>query len=182
MTCSEHSCNECSLYDKGDRPTPCFKRVAETALDILEELETMKQELEDERNSKLLLEEMHYENGIIDMKLSGEHAMFFLYQLVQLFEQNGGKNYLTMEVRNGAKHYEITIRNCNAYDTPALKIQRLEETLRDISNYLYDIMPTGELSLKESDFVLKLYTAKEMADKAIDAISVQNNGEKEEPK
>ncbi len=42
-----------------------------------------------------------------------------------------------------------------------------EDVLRDISNYLYEIMPVGALSPDEADWVYKLNTAKELADNAI---------------
>jgi FtsZ-binding cell division protein ZapB len=56
----------------------------------------------------------------------------------------------------------------NPADVEALA--RDEDTLRDISNYLYDILPTGELTPQESDFVWKINTAKTMADKAIEKV------------
>jgi DNA repair ATPase RecN len=54
----------------------------------------------------------------------------------------------------------------NPADVEALA--RDEDTLRDISNYLYDILPTGELTPQEADFVWKINTAKTMAEKAIE--------------
>jgi len=54
----------------------------------------------------------------------------------------------------------------NPADVEALA--RDEDTLRDISDYLYDILPTGELTPQEADFVWKINTAKTMAEKAVE--------------
>jgi hypothetical protein len=95
--------------------------------------------LEDE----LMLRNMKYDENGLEMSLSGEPAKLFLRMLVDLFEQNGGENFLTMTIHNQDKKYEITIVNQNGKDTPAEKVERLQkeiEQLKDDNDRAYDIL------------------------------------------
>ena len=74
----------------------------------------------------------------------------------------------TDEVNRAAQAREIALQAIEKRDEALMKVG---DVLRDISNYLYDILPTGELSLKEADFVWEINTAKTMADKALDKIA-----------
>lgn len=56
----------------------------------------------------------------------------------------------------------------NPADVEALKQAR--EALRNISNYLYDILPVGKLTPEQADFVWKINDGKKIADEAIAAI------------
>ncbi|ADO59702.1 hypothetical protein [Paenibacillus polymyxa] len=78
-------------------------------------------------------------NGL-DFKLSGEAGKFFMYSLVQFFEQNGGKNYLTFDVGMGEHDYSITIQNnlghsiTNQLQEKDAEIARLKKIIKDAHN------------------------------------------------
>lgn len=65
----------------------------------------------------------------LHMTASGEPAMIFMEMLVGLFEQNGGKNFLTLTVEkpDKSKRYSITIQNLNGELSPAEKMEALEK-------------------------------------------------------
>ena len=75
--------------------------------------------------SDLMLEDMSMHDGGIDMTVSGDTAQRFYANLIRLFKQAGGKNFLTLSVSNKAEKYAITIQDCNGADTPEEKIKRL---------------------------------------------------------
>lgn len=78
----------------------------------------------------LKLHEMSYKDGVIDMSLSGEQAKIFMSSLIEFFKQNGGENFLTLTVNDGDNNkFAINIQNCNGIDTPAEKLQRLDNQL-----------------------------------------------------
>jgi hypothetical protein len=77
----------------------------------------------------LKLREIHFDEKGLDMRLSGEPAMMFMKMFVDLFEQNGGKNFLTITLKNQDNKYAITIQNCNCVDTPAEKLSNMKELL-----------------------------------------------------
>lgn len=82
---------------------------------------------ENVRLSSPLVESLNYEKGQIDMRLSGVHAMNMLEAFVDLFETNGGKNFLTTTLEAPArnKRYEVTINNLNGELSSAEKINQL---------------------------------------------------------
>lgn len=80
-------------------------------------------------NTDLLLHEMELKEGKIDMKVSGENANIFMQRLIQFFKQNGGKNFLTIEVGLKGENYAITIQNCNGKDSPQAMLKRYKEAL-----------------------------------------------------
>lgn len=75
----------------------------------------------------LYLHELKVDEKGLDMKLSGEPARFFMKTLVDFFEQNGGKNFLTLTVENQDKKYGITIQNHHGEETPAEKMQKMKQ-------------------------------------------------------
>lgn len=74
-----------------------------------------------------MLHSAHFEDGAIDMSLSGEQAKIFMCSLIQFFEQNGGENFLTLTVQGQGKKYSITIQDCSKELTPAEKLEKLEK-------------------------------------------------------
>ena len=105
------------IIDKTDNECTKEKR------DVLEWLVESVEWSEDD----LQVNEMHYDKSGLNLKLGGQTAKLFLSTLVDLFEINGGKNFLTMTVHQNEIKYAITIQNQNGIDTPSEKLERLEK-------------------------------------------------------
>lgn len=88
-------------------------------------------ELETEKKlfQQISCHSLPYDGGV-KFGVDGIPGQMFLAVLVSFFEQNGGKNYITITVNNDKAHYDITIRNCDGTLTPAEKIVQLEAGLK----------------------------------------------------
>lgn len=95
---------------------------------------------ENDRLSSPNVESLQYEKGKIDMRLSGIHAMNMLEAFVDLFEVNGGKNFLTTTLEAPArdKRYEVTITNLNGELSSAEKMNQLVAELEQEKQKLKD--------------------------------------------
>lgn len=91
------------------------------------------------KDDDLRLHSLHYENGELDMRLSGERGKLFVFSLVEFFRQNGGKNYLTLTVNDAKDKFAINIQNCTGTTTPAEKIAFLETLVNDYKNISIDL-------------------------------------------
>jgi len=80
----------------------------------------------------LMVHEMHYDKDGLNLKLGGQAAMMFLSTLIELFETNGGRNFLSMTVHKDEIKYAITIQNCNGVDSPSEKLERYAQAMKDI--------------------------------------------------
>lgn len=73
----------------------------------------------------------------IDMTTDSPAARIFVGSMVEMFYANGGQNFITTTVdmpktdEHPARHMELTIRNLDGQLTPAEKIERLEQFIRD---------------------------------------------------
>lgn len=85
---------------------------------------------------ELYLHELHTNDKGMEMKVSGEPAKLFMSLLIDLFEQNGGKNFLTITVHNQEKKYGITIQDCNGLLSPAEKMQSMSEEIESLKQEL----------------------------------------------
>ncbi|WCK57129.1 hypothetical protein PP175_28485 (plasmid) [Aneurinibacillus sp. Ricciae_BoGa-3] len=83
-------------------------------------------------DKELMLHGLNVDDGGINMKLGGEHAKLFLDMFVSFFEQNGGKNFLTLTLQNKEKKYAINIENCYGKETSAEKLQRQEAIIKQL--------------------------------------------------
>lgn len=63
----------------------------------------------------------------VDFTLDGESSKIFMESLIQIFQQNGGKNFLTITCENHENKYSITIQNCNGSISVQEKLQQLEK-------------------------------------------------------
>lgn len=136
----------------------------------------------------LMLHDMSFHDGEIDMSLSGEDAQMFMFSLVKMCEQAGGKNFLTITVNYKNDKYSITIENCNGNDTPAEKMQRLEEELEQTKARLATYEEAEQqkrlvmLPCKVGDTVYRIDTDPDISDKDIqrtivDSFTICDNGE-----
>lgn len=111
----------------------------------------------DLNDKDILLHELKADEHGLQMSLSGEPAKMFMHLLIQFFKENGGENYLTMEVHDENNKYEITIVNQNGQDTPSEKlyrqemiISRYEEALKTISKLDNEHMKDAIMIAKEA--------------------------------
>jgi hypothetical protein len=79
-----------------------------------------------------------HEEGGNRMSVAGEPARTFLQLLVELFEQNGGKNFLsiTLETPDKSKRYEVRIVNLNGELSVTEKLNQYEEEIRQLQDKL----------------------------------------------
>lgn len=96
---------------------------------IMEAIEEIKRLREDEADLRIY--EMQMKNGEIDMTLGSEHADAFISGLLQIFAQNGAKNFLTTDVGfiEDGQLYTLTIQKVGG-QTPAEKLNTLRDEVR----------------------------------------------------
>lgn len=84
----------------------------------------------------LMVEKIECKNGSIDMSLTGEQARVFMCMLIELFQQNGGDNFLTMTFGGQGKKYALTIQDCSKTLAPAEKLDQLEKENKELKKLL----------------------------------------------
>lgn len=96
---------------------------------IQEAIEEIKR-LREEKNA-LRLYTMQMKNGEIDMTLGSEPADTFIFGLLQIFAQNGAKNFLTTDIEfiEDGQRYTLTIQKVGG-QTPAEKLSTLRDDTR----------------------------------------------------
>lgn len=105
----------------------------------------------------LMLHELNIADGKLDMRLSGDTAKLFMIMLVNLFEQNGGKNFLTTTLEGKGKRYGITITNLDGEDSPAERLNRLETLNRELVKLLEKVLDYSEEGLLiDEDFTREI--------------------------
>lgn len=85
----------------------------------------------------LKIESLNYQDGKLDMSLSGEQGKLFMITLIQFFKDNGGENFLNLTIND--KHnnkYAINIENCNGKFTSAEKLNMLGDEIKEIKEYI----------------------------------------------
>ena len=90
------------------------------------------------------LYEVQMKDGEIDMTLGSENCNAFIYSILQLFKQNGGKNFVSTSFEVGDKEnkerYALIIQKVGSL-TPVEKARQTtaEEILTEIDNALHDL-------------------------------------------
>jgi hypothetical protein len=92
-------------------------------LDLIHRLQDENKRLKDEKE-EIRLFNLAIENGEIDMRIESEMAKSFYNSIVQVFEQNGAKNFFTTTIDIGGKkgRYAFTIEKVGG-QTVAEKVQ-----------------------------------------------------------
>jgi hypothetical protein len=105
------------------------------------EIERLKSELTD-----LNIHAINIENGDIDLIISGINAKIFYSTVVQIFKQNGGKNFYTIAVesRKKGEKYALTIQNCNRALTPAEKMEQMKREIEGLQEIRQDMAKLNE--------------------------------------
>lgn len=97
-----------------------------TQKDIWEYINSLKERIEDCQAVKIHTLQM--QGGVIDMSLESEHCKAFMAAIIQIFEQNGAKNFFATTVelddRKGSR-YALTIQKMGGL-TPAEKLAELQ--------------------------------------------------------
>ena len=133
-------CTECPYFQKA---IDCFsgKRSEMDTLDLIHRLQDENEWLKDEKE-EIRLFNLALQNGEVDMRIESEMAKSFYNSIVQVFEQNGAKNFFTttidIEGKNG--RYAFTIEKMGG-QTVAEKlaeqkaeIERLKEQLKSVQS------------------------------------------------
>jgi len=107
------NCQDCNKLN-------CFDCAAE----LREQLE--ESELLNQRLTRICAGELHFEDDYVDINAGGTGAILFMRFLVDLFEKNGGENYLAWGIKGHGHDYSITIQNCDGELTPAMMIGQLQ--------------------------------------------------------
>lgn len=74
------------------------------------------------------VEEINFYDGI-EMSLSGDGPKMLINALIEIFETNGGDNFLTMEFNKGMEKYSVVIERTTGKESPAEKIGRMAKTI-----------------------------------------------------
>ncbi len=102
---------------------------------------------ENDRLLKMFQEDIYIESINADpnhynLTMRGKGAMLIVGQLIQIFRESGGKNFLTntlqMTLPDGKTRelFELTIQRVCGADSPAMKIERLEKEIKELSEQL----------------------------------------------
>jgi len=91
------------------------KKPEKTIEDYIRDIQAQQQEIDRlkvELNDIKILK-MAMENGKIDMTIESPKAKLFLASIVQIFRQNGAKNYYTVDLRDAETNesFSVTIQN-----------------------------------------------------------------------
>lgn len=87
-----------------------------------------------------MLHEMNFEDGSINMALSGDGPKAFMAMLVDFFESCGGENFVTFGVENNDHKYEITINNLDGEITAADKMTELKEEVEKLKKAKKEVL------------------------------------------
>jgi hypothetical protein len=91
-------------------------------LELIEKLQQENSHLND-----LRLHRMEVEDGAINFSISGEPGMAFAAILVKFFEDNGGKNFFSFDMKRGNDHFSINIQKVNGQSPTEKMNQQAEE-------------------------------------------------------
>ena len=110
------------------------------------EIERLKDEKEEIRLFNLAIQ-----NGEIDMRIESEMAKSFYYSIIQIFEQNGAKNFFTTTVDIGGKkgRYAFTIEKVGG-QTVADKIAELKAEIERLKIDLENERNWGKIQTKQA--------------------------------
>lgn len=103
-------------------------------------LELEKADAENDRLAKMFADECYIESahmtpGFYDINVRGKGAMILCGQLLQMFRETGGKNFITntfqMEFGDPKtfETFELTIQKVRGEDSPAMALQRKAEEI-----------------------------------------------------
>lgn len=117
---TEAACFYCNVY------VPLEEKAEEQAAEI-------------ERLTDLRLRRMEIEDGSVNFHISGEAGMAFATILVKFFEDNGGKNFFSFDLKSDQCHYSINIQKVGGelsltemMNEQAAEIERLKGYLRSL--------------------------------------------------
>ena len=90
----------------------------------------------------IYIESINADPNHYNLTMRGKGAMLIVGQLIQIFRESGGKNFLTntlqMTLPDGKTRelFELTIQKVCGVDSPAMKIERLEKENKELKEQL----------------------------------------------
>ena len=103
------TCTTCPYFIK--RIDCVYQRRAESdALDLIHRLQAENEQLKDEKE-EIRLFNLSMQNGKVDMRIESEMVKSFYNSIIQIFEQNGAKNFFTatVDIEGKKGRYAFTI-------------------------------------------------------------------------
>jgi hypothetical protein len=158
--------------DKAETMRLVIQRDKEHAIQLQQTREELKQEKKEREGV------MNYLSDV-NMTASGEPATIFMEMLVGLFEQNGGKNFLTVTIERKDKsaRYSITIVNLNGELSASDKLQKQEDEIQSLRTELAAKDKVLEWYADERGYQASWYGPAEVYTKQARTILQQYKGE-----
>ena len=139
--CVKNDCEKCPYLIKG---FDCVisKQEENDVLELIYRLQSENKRLKDEKE-EIKLFNLAIQNGEIDMRIESEMAKSFYNSIVQVFEQNGAKNFFTttIDIEGKKGRYAFTIEKVGGQTVAEklaeqkLEIERLTEELKNLDWY-----------------------------------------------
>jgi len=113
------NCKDCNKLLAEPNPT-CAECVGELQAQLDDSESLIK------RMTQICTGELRFEDDYVDINAGGLGSIIFMQFLVDLFEKNGGENFLTWGIKGHGHDYSITIQNCDREITPAQALEQLQ--------------------------------------------------------
>lgn len=100
---------------------------------------------------EIYIESMSADPNHYNLSLRGKGAMLIIGQLIQIFRDSGGKNFLTntlqLTLPDGKTRelFELTIQKVDGEDSPAMKIERLEKENQELREQIVKLKRSFEV-------------------------------------
>ena len=109
--------------------------------------------------------EMQMKNGEIDMTVGSDNAKLFISTLVNLFRQNGAKNFFstTVECVDNGEKYSLTVKKENGKSLAEATNDKIEQARKETAmELLSDIIDRKERFVDTWESVTEIVTIKEI--------------------
>ena len=103
-------CNNCKRDKENNNRFICSENLLKDCLDLIHRLQAENEQLKDEKE-EIRLFNLSIQNGEVDMRIESEMAKSFYNSIIQIFEQNGAKNFFTttVDIEGKKGRYVFTI-------------------------------------------------------------------------
>ena len=105
------------------------------------------------------IESANLEPGHYDIRLGGKGCMLLCGQLLRMFHESGGENFVTSGIefafsdKEKMESYELTIQKVAADDSPAQKITRLDEENAMLREILKEVCNGNSLAVERGESI-----------------------------
>lgn len=130
-------CNNCKRNKENNNRFICSENLLKDCLDLIHRLQAENEQLKDEKE-EIRLFNLSMQNGEVDMRIESEMAKSFYNSIIQIFEQNGAKNFFTttVDIEGKKGRYAFTIEKVGGQTVSEklaeqkAEIERLTEELK----------------------------------------------------